>query len=257
LATYLDVPHEEMGWRCAGINHMAWFTELVHDGQDLYPCLRQVARDPKVYEADPVRFETMLHLGAFVTESSGHFSEYVPYYRKRPDLIERYTRDGYLGGSGFYADNWPSWRQEGDDTVRAQLAGKSEVLLQRSNEYASRVVEAIESRVATEIHGNVLNFGLIDNLPRGGCVEVSLRVDGNGQQPLAFGPLPPQLAALNAAHMYVHELMVQSVLERDRQSALHALMLDPLTAAVCSPSEIHAMFGEMWEAQREDLTFFE
>ncbi len=110
----------------------------------------------------------MLHFGAFVTESSGHFSEYVPYFRKRPDLIKRYTRKGYLGESGFYANNWPSWRAAAAETIRAVLAGKSEIALKRSSEYASTIVEAMETGRPAVIHGNVLNAGLIDNLPAGG-----------------------------------------------------------------------------------------
>jgi alpha-galactosidase len=257
LATYLDLPYEDLRFRCAGINHLAWFTELTYRGEDMYPRLRQAARNPEIYEADPVRFEVMLHFGAFVTESSGHFSEYVPYFRKRPDLLARYTRDGYLGESGFYANNWPAWRAGAEETVRAQLAGRIEIALQRSSEYASFIVEAMEMGVPAVIHGNVLNRGLVDNLLPGGCVEVPVLVDATGLHPIHFGPLPPQLAALNAAHMYVHELMVQAVLERDRGAALQALMLDPLTAAVCSPDEIRAMFDEMWEAERADLGAFE
>src|SRR6202165_1351318 len=107
LAGFLGIPYGDLEWRCAGINHNAWFTSLESHGRDLYPRLRELARDPQIYEQDPVRFEVMLHLGAFVTESSGHFSEYVPYFRKRPDLLGRYMRTGYLGQSGFYADNWP------------------------------------------------------------------------------------------------------------------------------------------------------
>lgn len=257
LAGYLDLPYEELRWRCAGINHLAWFTELTHGGEDMYPRLRQAAADPEIYDADPVRFEVLLHFGAFVTESSGHFSEYVPYFRKRPDLLQRYMRNGYRGESGFYAKNWPDWRAQADETARAVLAGESEIVMQRSSEYASSIVEAVETDRPTVIHGNVLNTGLIDNLPTGGCVEVPVRVDGSGLHPSRFGPLPPQLAALDAAHMYVHELMVQAVLERDRGAALHALMLDPLTAAVCSPEEIRKMFEEMWEAERADLMAFE
>ncbi|HSJ57986.1 MAG TPA: alpha-galactosidase [Anaerolineae bacterium] len=253
IAAYVDVPLEELRFRVAGINHLAWFTELTHRGEDLYPRLRQATRDPEVYECDPVRFEMMLHFGAFVTESSGHFSEYVPYFRKRPDLLARYTRQGYRGESGFYARNWPRWRREAEETVRAQLEGRSEIVLHRSSEYAADIVEAIETGRPAVIHGNVLNSGLIDNLPTGGCVEVPILVDGTGLHPTHFGPLPPQLAALDAAHLYVHELMVESVLNRDRQAALHALMLDPLTAAVLSPAEIQAMFDEMWEAERQDI----
>ena len=256
LAGYLDLPYEELRWRCGGINHLAWFTELTWQGEDMYPRLRQAALKPEIYECDPVRFEVMLHFGAFVTESSGHFSEYVPYFRKRPDLIERYTRQGYLGESGFYANNWPGWRAASDEMIRAVLAGKSEMALKRSSEYASTIVEAREMGRPAVIHGNVLNAGLIDNLPAGGCVEVAVLVDGAGLHPVRFGPLPSQLAALDAAHMYVHELLVEAVLQRSRQAALHALLLDPLTAAVCSPAEIKSMFDEMWEAERADLAAF-
>jgi alpha-galactosidase len=199
----------------------------------------------------------MLHFGAFVTESSGHFSEYVPYFRKRSDLVERYTRAGYRGESGFYANNWPRWRAEADATIQAQLDGRSEIVLRRSSEYASNIVEAVETGRPFVIHGNVLNSGLIDNLPAGGCVEVPVLVDGTGLHPVHFGPLPAQLAALDAAHMYVHEPMVEAVLERDKGAALRALTLDPLTAAVCSLDEIRAMFEEMWAAERADLSAFE
>jgi alpha-galactosidase len=256
LASYLDVPYDEMRFCCAGINHLAWFIELTHHGEDLYPRLRQAARNPEIYECDPVRFEIMYHFGAFVTESSGHFSEYVPYFRKRQDLLARYTREGYRGESGFYAHNWPRWRREAGDTIRAQLDGRSEIILQRSSEYASYIVEAVETNRPAVIHGNVLNAGLIDNLPAGGCVEVPVLVDGTGLHPTHFGPLPAQLAALDAAHMPIHELLVAAVLGRDRQAALHALLLDPLTAAVCSPAEIAQMFEEIWAVERADLAAF-
>ena len=257
LAEFLEVPYAELKWRCAGINHNAWFTTLEHhDGEDLYPRLRERAREPEVYERDPVRFEAMLHLGAFVTESSGHFSEYVPYFRKRPDLIKKYTRPGYLGESGYYANNWPAWRRANDERIQAMLDGRVQIPRERSHEYASYIIEAVEKDKATSIHGNVVNDGAIDNLPAG-CVEVECRVDGGGITALRFGQLPEQLAALNRAHMAVHELVVQSLLERDRTKALYALSLDPLTAAVCSLEEIESMFGEMWEAQRDYLGLFE
>ena len=256
LAEILTVPYEDLEWQCAGINHNAWFTSLGREGVDLYPRLRQLAREPRVYEEDPVRFEVMLHLGAFVTESSGHFSEYVPYFRKRPELIDKYMRSGYRGESGFYAHNWPTWRLQNATFVRALLDGVIEIELTRSHEYASHIVEAIELDREVEIHGNVTNDGWIQNLPAG-CVEVACRVDGRGIQPLNVGALPEQLAALNRSHMAVHELVVQALLERDREKARLALMLDPLTAAVCSLGEISAMFDEMWEAERAHLGAFE
>jgi alpha-galactosidase len=256
LASYLDIPDDALTWRCAGINHNAWFTTLERDGQDLYPLLRERARVPEVYELDPVRFEVMLHLGAFVTESSGHFSEYVPYFRKRPDLIARYMRSGYLGESGFYADNWPDWRRANDELVASMLRGETPVPTQRGHEYAATIIEAIECGREASIHGNVRNKGWIENLPDG-CVEIECRVGPDGVKPVRFGPLPEQLAALNRSHMAVHELVVGSLLARDRQKAKYALMLDPLTAAVCSLEEIDRLFDEMWEAESESLTAFD
>ncbi len=257
LADYLQVPYEELDWKCAGINHNAWFTKLEHKGQDLYPLLRRRAVDPEIYEQDPVRFEVMLHLGAFVTESSGHFSEYVPYFRKRPDLVAKYARAGYLGESGFYANNWPRWRRENDEHIHAMLSGEAEIPRAMRHEYASWIIEAIECGRVTSIHGNVTNDGAIENLPSGGCVEVECRVGPEGIQPVHFGPLPEQLAALNRAHMAVHELVVQALLERDRQKAKYALMIDPLTAAVCSLDEIDRLFEEMWAAERDYLGAFD
>jgi len=256
IAGYLDVPADELRFRCAGINHLAWYTELRHDGRDMYPRLAECARDPEIYDSDPVRFEVMKHFGAFVTESSGHLSEYLPYFRKRPDLVARYTRGGYRGESGFYANNWPSWRQGGDDTITATLEGRTPLQLKRGAEYASAIIEAIEMGSPRVIHGNVLNQGLIDNLPAAGCVEVPVLADASGLHPVRFGPLPPQMAALDRAHAAPHELMVAAVLERDRDAARHALLLDPLTAAVCSLDEIRSLFDEMWEAEKDDLTYY-
>jgi alpha-galactosidase len=255
LSAYMNIPYPELVWECAGINHNAWFTKLEHGGEDVYPLLRERARDPEVYERDPVRFETMLQLGYFVTESSGHFSEYVPWFRKRPELIERYTREGYRGESGFYANNWPTWRQKSDAWIGDLVEGHKEIPSTRSAEYASYIVEAMELNRPQVVYGNVRNDSLIDNLPDG-CVEVACLVDERGIRPCHFGSLPEQCAALNRAHMAVHGLMVQALLERDREAALHALMLDPLTAAVCSLAEIRSMFDEMWAAQQEFLPTF-
>jgi alpha-galactosidase len=257
LAGYMGVDYERMRYKCGGINHLAWFTELVLDGEDLYPRLIQAAADPAIYEQDPVRFEMMLHFGAFVTESSGHFSEYVPYFRKRPDLVQKYTRARYLGESGFYANNWPNWRAGYDakiqDIIAKEQRGEEALNLKRSHEYGADIIEAHQSNQPKVIYGNVANDALIDNLPMDGCVEVACLVDRNGIQPTHFGPLPTQLAALDSAHMMVHDLMVEAVLNEDREAAVHALLLDPLTAAVCSPQEIRQMFDEMVEAEHEYL----
>lgn len=253
LAGYMGIAYNEMRFRCAGINHLAWFTELEQNGEDLYPLLREKARDSLIYEQDPVRFVMMLNFGAFVTESSGHFSEYVPYFRKRPELIEKYTRKGYLGESGFYANNWPSWRENHDVHIQRLIDGTEPREKFRSHEYASYIIEAAETNVPTVIYGNVPNTGLIDNLPLEGIVEVAVLVDRNGLQPTHYGALPPQLAAIDNAHMIVHDLVIDSILNEDREMMIHALMLDPLTSAVCSPSEIRQMFEEMAEAQEEYL----
>jgi alpha-galactosidase len=126
----------------------------------------------------------------------------------------------------------------------------------RSHEYGSYIIEAIETHKPTVIYGNVRNTGLIDNLPDG-CVEVACLVDRNGVQPSHFGPLPEQLAALNRSHMAVHTLMCEALLTHNKEAARYALLLDPLTAAVCSPAEISDLFDEMWEAEKEYLRPFE
>ena len=253
LAHYLNIPYEEIDWRAAGINHQAWFTQLERNGEDLYPLLRAKSMDPAIYDQDPVRFEIMRHLGAFCTEGSGHDSEYFPYFRKRPDLVKKYDRKGYVGESGFYANNWPQWRAAGDQEIRDVLAGKTEHALERGEEFASYIMEAIATDVPAVVYGNVANDGLIDNLPLDGVVEVPCLVDRKGLQPTHFGPLPTQLAAINSQHMAFHELTVESVLEEDREAAVHALMMDPLTAAVCSLEEISLMFDEMVAAQKPYL----
>ena len=254
LASYLEMPQEEINWQAAGINHLAWFVELTRDGRDLYPLLlERIEKYPEIYEQDPVRFEMLRELGAFVTESSGHASEYSAYFRKRPDLVEKYARSGYRGESGFYANNWPTWLEENTQKLRAYLSREASYELARGAEFASYIIEAVETDVPAVIYGNVANTGLIDNLPQDGVVEVACLVDKKGVQPVHFGPLPTHLAALNAQHMAFHELTAASVLERDREAAVHALMMDPLTAAVCSLAEIRAMFDEMAAAQHEYL----
>jgi len=250
LANIAGVPYEEMVWRCGGINHMAWFTELRHKGKDLYPVLMAAMEDPAVYERDPVRFDFMKHFGYFVTESSGHFSEYVPYYRKRKDLLKKHCGDGYLGGEGFYADRWPKWRKSTDKARREMAAGKREIRLGRGHEYASDIIEGHLFDRTRIIYGSVPNTGLITNLPQTGVVEVAVVVDKRGYTPTFFGELPEQCAAMCRSNMAVFELCVQGILNRDRESVIHAMMLDPLSAAVCSPGEIRQMAEELFAAEK-------
>jgi alpha-galactosidase len=272
LARRAGVPIEELEWECAGINHMAWFTTLRHKGRDLYPLLmrqaaadvaralkegrpRQKRRSSHAWEAPPwhqdiVRKDMMLHFGAFMTESSGHLSEYLPYYRKRPDLVRAYCREGYDGGSRFYASNWPGWRRTADRTRAQMVSRKKPIGWDRSWEYASWIIEAREKDAPHRIHGNVMNRGgLIGNLPADGCVEVACMIARNGIHPTAYGNLPPQMAALCASNMFMFDLAAKAAIEKSKEAAIHALLLDPLTAAVCSPAEIKRMTLEMFAAE--------
>jgi alpha-galactosidase len=260
LARFGNVPYPDVKWNCAGINHLAWFTEFAGPDGDLYPTLFEQARDRSSAFAkkEPVRTDVMLHFGAFVTESSGHLSEYLPYYRNRKDLRERYCIEGYGGGESFYADNWPAWRKGNDEARLRLLNGEEPISMRRSEEYGAWIVEAIEKDVPITIYGNVSNRGgLIENLPHDGCVELACLVNRNGVQPTRFGRLPSQMAALCDWNMRMFETAVEAVLERSREKAAQALMLDPLTAAVCSPAEIREMTMRMFEAEREFLEGYE
>lgn len=284
LAKRANVPISEMEWECAGINHLAWFTKLRHNGVDLYPLLKEKARDelkrafedgrPEKVErksaaefktpehhSDIVRKDMMLHFGAFITESSGHLSEYLPYYRKRRDLIQQYSRDGYDGGTSFYADNWPTWRKAADKERSAMVSGEEPVKFERSWEYASWIIEAREKDVPWRIHGNVMNTDghggrLITNLPEDGCVEVACLVDQNGVQPTRVGALPRQMAALCDSNMRTFDLGAQACIEKSKELAVYALMLDPLTSAVCSTEEISRMTHELFDAEAAFLPGF-
>ena len=252
LAEYLEVPYEELKWKSAGINHMSWFLELTHHGKDMYPVLKEkIEKDPALLAKDPVRLDAMKYLGKFVSESSGHFSEYIPYYRKRQDLIDIHCSAGYNGATGFYANNWPTWRKESDERILRKLTGEEEIKLESSHEYAAIIIDGILNNRPQVIYGNVPNRGLIENLPSDGVVEVACLIDRNGIQPTRFGKLPEHLAALCRSNMAFFELAVQAVLEKDKEKAFYALTVDPLTSAVCSLAEIKAMFNELYEAERE------
>lgn len=265
LAGYLDIPYDELDFECGGINHMSWFTKLERNGQDLYPDLIEASEDPEIYEQDPVRFEMMKEFGYFVTESSGHFSEYLPYFRKSPELIDKYCRDDYRGESGFYSKNWPEWRAALDE-FRRRWTNDEEVprdlmegtpglndfeVTKRSQEYGSYIIEAHQTGEETAIYGNFPNSGLIDNLPEEGVIEVKALVDETGFHPCGFGSLPEQLAALNRSNMAVHKLTVDSILNEDRESAMQAFFLDPLSAAVSTPSQIRNMAQELIDAETD------
>ncbi len=281
LARRLEVPYEGMTWECTGIKHLGLFTKLEHRGRDLYPKLKTMAAvdqrhafadgpprrhrqltahkwDLPSHHRDMIRRDIMLQFGAFATESSGHLYEYLPYYRKRPDLLRHYTRPGYDWGSGYYADNWPAWRTATDRERRDMLHGRVALGWARSWEYASWIVEAHEKDEAFRIHGNVINVHngagpLISNLPADGCVEVACLVDRAGVHPIRYGKLPPQMAVLCAAKLAVFDLGAQAAIERSKEKAIHAVMLDPLGAAACSPAEIRRMVIELFVAEMRCL----
>ena len=256
ISFYLNIPSKKLIYEVAGINHLAFFTKLEYQGEDMYPLLREKARTLEIYEQDPVRFEMMLHLGYFSTEGSGHASEYTAYFRKRPDLVKKYDRGGYLGESGFYANNWPEWRNAADDETRRILAGEKKVDLKRGPEYASYIIESMKTGHPITIYGNVINENWIDNLPKDGIVEVACEVDSEGIQPIHYGKLPTQLALVNQQHMAFHDLAATAILMQDREAAIHALMCDPLTSAVCSLEEIRKLFNDMVKAEKEYLPEF-
>ncbi len=264
LAARAGIPWRELTWECAGINHLAWFTRLEHAGVDLYPQLMERARrdldgDPaEQWDAgDLVRKDMMLHFGAFITESSGHLSEYLPYYRTRPELMDRYCGPEYDGESAFYARNWPQWRVNADAQRDRMLAGEESVPARRSWEYASWIIEAREKNVPYTINANVPNRGgLIANLDHHGIVEVATVIDRVGARPTRYGPLPPQMAAICASNMAVYDLGAQAAVERSKEAAILAVTLDPLTAAVCSPAEIRSMVLELFDAEADALPGF-
>ncbi len=258
LARFADVPYEQVQWKCAGINHLAWFTEFNGPDGSLYPKLMEMAsdRESEFAKAEPVRTDMMLNFGAFITESSGHLSEYLPYYRKRRDLLEKYTDTGYRGEESFYANNWPNWRAGQDESRRKQIAGEEPIKLERSLEYGAWIIEAIEKNVPVVIHGNVANDGCIENLPQDGCVEVACLINHNRVQPIRFGRLPKQMAAICDSNMRMFDLGADACINKSKETAIQALMLDPLTSAVCSPGEIRAMATKMFEAEEAFLPGF-
>ena len=265
LARWIDVPIDDLVYLCAGINHQAFYLEFRRGTEDLYPRIREAIERPEVIAEEPVRTDLMKSFGYFVTESSGHASEYVPYFRKsarmvEDDLVPRFVdaRNAWfrLGRTGGYLahciENLAASTAEYEDLI----AGHAPLPTARTHEYGSFIMEAIETHATTRINGNVPNHGLITNLPEGCCVEVPCLVDGNGVQPTHVGALPTQLAALNRSNVNVQELIVEAALTGDTDAVHHAVALDPLTAAVCTLKQIHTMVAEMLEQQAPWLPQF-
>jgi alpha-galactosidase len=265
LADWIGAPYEQISFRCFGINHQAWFVELKWKGKDAYPLLRQAIQRQEIIEEEPVRVELMKQFGYFVTESSGHASEYVPYLRKSEamildELVPRFARPNYdwikWGRTGGYLAHCQERAVNYLDEVKEQIAGARPLPSKRSHEYGSYTIEAMETGKPTIVHGNVPNSGLITNLPQGACVEVACLVDKNGIRPTVAGALPPQLAALNRAMINVQELAVFGSLKGDCEAIQHAVMMDPLTAAVCTLPQIRSMVDELFTAEARWLPQF-
>ncbi len=265
LADWVGVPYEEVVFQCAGINHQAWFLEFRRGQEDLYPLIREVASREDIYGQEPVRIDLMKYFGYFVTESSGHASEYVPYFRKNAQMINneltlrfKNPQDQWFdfGRTGGYLRHCRRQAGEVQREFRELIDGVATLPFERSREYCSRIIEAVETNCVARINGNVPNNGLIDNLPDGCCVEVPCLVDGNGIQPVWVGALPSQLAGLNRTNINVQELIVEAALTGDIDAVHQAVMLDPLTAAVCTLPQIHEMVEEMLEKQAQWLPQF-
>ncbi len=279
LARDLNVPIEEINYLSAGINHMAFYLKFERNGQDLYPLLHQIAAEGRAPDWNRVRYEVLRRLGYFVTESSEHFAEYVPWFikRDRPDLVERFgiPLDEYIRRCELQIATWELAKQklEDADAVPAEtlaqmlddvdvlpfvadhlletLEGLGQVTL--SGEYAALIIHSLETGTPRVVYGNVPNRGLIDNLPEDCIVEVPCLVDKNGVQPARIGALPPHLAALMQTNINVQALTVEAALTRKRAHIYHAAMLDPHTAAELDLDQIWNLVDDLIEAHGDWL----
>lgn len=249
LAHDIGVPIEEINYLVAGINHMAFYLRFERNGEDLYPHIRRVIEEGRVPSWNRVRYEMLRRLGYFVTESSEHFSEYVPWFikRDRPDLIERFNipLDEYIRRCEVQIAEW--------ETQRQALEGGAALEVRRTDEYAAQIIHSLETGTPRVIYGNVTNNALIDNLPQGCCVEVPCLVDKNGIQPIKIGALPPHLAALIQTNINVQALTVEAALTGKREHIYHAAMLDPHTAAELDLDQIWALVDELIAAHGDLL----
>ncbi|MFN8139167.1 MAG: alpha-glucosidase/alpha-galactosidase [Fimbriimonadales bacterium] len=244
LARDLNLPPGEITYLCAGINHLAFYLRFEHKGQDLYPMLRDLAARGDIPPSNRVRYEMLLRLGYFVTESSEHFSEYCNHFirRDKPELIENYEipLDEYIRRCEEQIKGWEKMREsfENDEPISHK----------RTHEYGAQIIHSMETGLPRVIYGNVGNSGLITNLPNDCCVELPCLVDENGIQPTKIGGLPPQLAAVMMTNINVQSLTVEAALTRKRDYVYHAAMLDPHTSAELSLQEVWSLVDELLDA---------
>ena len=257
ISRYADVPKDQVDYVCAGINHMAWFLSIrdKRDGRDLYPILHENCEKPEYYVTEKVRCEVMRHFGYFMTESTGHLSEYVPWFRSSKRALELYCDQPDFGGASGAYYNYCNMLAEKYKNVD-YLATESRKIERRSVEYCSYILEAAETDNVFRLNGNVRNDGYITNLPQGCCVEVPVFVDSQGLHPVTIGDLPPQCAALNQSNVTVQQLAVEAALTGNPELAMQAIALDPLTSAVCTLREVRDMVREMLDAEKQWLPEF-
>jgi len=261
LANWIKAPMDEITYVCAGINHLAWFVEFQRNGEDAYPAIRKaVTTNRRIYNQEQVRNEMFLALDYYVTESSGHNSEYNWWFRKRPDLIEKYCTHGTGWNPGEYAyivkeyqrrARW--WQRD----IRKWFDDGAPMSLERGHEYAASIINAYLGGEPYQFNGNVANTGLITNLPPDCCVEVPVLANKRGLNPIHVGALPPQCAALTGINAAVEEMAVEAALTGDPRLVYQALCYDPLTAAVLSLAEIKKMTAEMLRKNRDHLPQFD
>jgi len=255
IASYTGVAKAEIDFLAAGINHMGWFLRLEHNGRNLYPILKANFEKPGFYVNEKVRGEVLRHFGYFMTESTGHLSEYLPYFRKNQKALDLYCDEPSFGGeSGAYYHYCAMLAEKFATTD--PLSIESTALAERSAEYCSHIIEARETGEVFRLNGNVRNDGYITNLPHGCCVEVPIYVDRLGLHPTVVGDLPPQCAALNMSNVLVQGLTVEASFSGDPELVMQAVAMDPLTSAVLTLREIREMVAEMLEAERSYLPQF-
>lgn len=249
LARWIGAPYEEITYTCAGINHMAWYLKYEWNGRDAYPLLRKaVMESPEVYNEEQVRNEMFLHLDYYVTESSGHNSEYNWWFRKRPDLIEKYCTHGTgwnPGVYGYVVNEYKTKELTWRDEAKKWFASDAPISLERGHEYAAHIINALQGGEPFEFNGNVRNTGLVTNLPANACVEVPVWASRKGLSAVHVGTLPPQCAALTNLSSQIEEMAVEAALTGDPRLVFQAIAYDPLTAAVLSLAEIEQMVNQM------------
>ncbi|MBE7044852.1 MAG: alpha-glucosidase/alpha-galactosidase [Ruminococcaceae bacterium] len=250
LLSALDIQVDGFVDKIAGINHMGWLLEIKDlQGNDLYPEIKRRAAQKNATEkhGDMVRYEYIRHLGYYCTESSEHNAEYNPFFIKPnyPELIEKFNipLDEYIRRCIDQINGW--------EKQKAELLAGGDIQHERSREYASHIMEAMLTDKPYKIGGNVLNTGLITNLPKEACVEVPCMVDATGIHPTFIGDLPPQLAAMNMTNVNAQLLTIEAAVTGKKEHIYHAAMLDPHTAAVLSLDDIVAMCDELYEAHEK------